>query len=263
MVNEYDNNSPKYSRGYAEPETNRYNQNANYEAPKSTGFADSLENQFYFDRPATRVATENKREQRVESGNDGYNNGQSYVYNERRAEAPKASNTAPSYEQRQVQFESADPTYFDYGEQERQQNLNARYQKPARNYEEYDKQKMTYTTDDDTAPSPTTMQYSSVETGDNPFEDYHKKGEPVDKQYTINTKGKILIAVYALVVATVFALIILNTRLLKTMNASMVAKQMQITRLTREVNDLQSEYEYVSSDEVIEKKAEEKGMVKA
>ena len=255
MVNGYDNNSPKYSRGYADPENMRYNQNANYQTPNRGGFADSLENQFYFDRPAKKEITNNYDEKQRAYNDNAPRNARQNDYSDHNAYADSRQKAEADYD--------ADPTYYDYNEMERQQNLSTRYQKPARSSTEYQKEQMSYTTDDDTAPTPTTMQYSSIEAGDNPFEDYHKKGESVDKQYTINTKGKILIAVYALVVATVFALIILNTRLLKTMNASMIAKEMRITTLSMEVDNLQKEYEYVSSDEVIEKKAEEKGMVKA
>ncbi len=270
MVNNgYDTDSRKYSRSYAEPENNGYNQSTDYQRQNGNGFADSLENQFYFDRPAKTDM------------NDGYTErGRNYTENntQRYADYTRQNNDNTTYQGQQKGYTDgktydqgekndgyydADPTYYDYKEQERQQNLSARYQKPEPINNGYQKEQMSYTTDDDTAPTPTTMQYSSTETGDNPFEDFHQKGEPIDKQYTINTKGKILIAVYALVIATVFALIILNTRLLKTMNASISVKEMQITKLSMEIDDLQKEYEYVSSDEVIEQKAEEKGMVKA
>lgn len=251
MENNY-STSPKYSRGYAEPE-NEYN--SKYDEgraqSKSTGFADSLENHFYYDRPAVS-------QDRMNGGYANYDSAKNYTaYDERKDE--REVRTAPTRDSGSYAApnrNSYEREYYDGAEEKIQQNLSTRYAETREKETGYG---MSYTGEVDSMPSATTMEYQHQ--GEN-LENYHEKGESVDKQYTINTKGKILIAVYALVVVTVFALIILNTRLLKTMNASYALKQTEISRLSKEVDDLHKELNYVSSDEVIEEKAEEKGMIK-
>jgi cell division protein FtsL len=72
-----------------------------------------------------------------------------------------------------------------------------------------------------------------------------------------------MIAVYALVVLTIFALIIMNTRLIKNMNESINEQEMRIETLMQEQKALQAQYEFVSSDEEVLRKAGEMGMVRA
>lgn len=269
MDNRYDNSSQKYSRGYATPETqNRYDY-----TQRTSGFADSLESQFFYDRPANSLQNQqapSRDEYTVQQGQPAY----------REAPVTSAPTFADSLYAQQPARQSEGQGYGqgyqapvqDYPrdevatEAERAQNLSQRY--ASRPGERFDAapghNAMNYTTDDLT-PSVSTMQFASnVDDRVNPFEDFHKKGETaLDKKYTINTKGKILIAVYALVVITVFALIILNTRLLKTMNSTVSQKEDQIKELQVEVENLNSELKYLSSDEVINQKAADLGMTKA
>lgn len=77
-----------------------------------------------------------------------------------------------------------------------------------------------------------------------------------ETSYKINTKSKILIAVYALVIVTIFSLIVLNTRLLKSMDENISSKQANIEMLTNQNNQLTKQFEYLSSDEVISNQAE-------
>ena len=105
----------------------------------------------------------------------------------------------------------------------------------------------------DLCPSSTTMQFKGEKAEAEVFRDIH---EEAATSYKINTKGKLLIAVYALVIVTLFALIILNTRALKSldadienMNASVAQLQSQSVRLTEDL-------EYISSDENIMDRAE-------
>ncbi len=235
MNNRYDNSSQRYSQtGYATPEFENNNQ---YNSRARKGFADSLESQFYYESPS---ATFNKEDDYAPN---------SYAYEQEKAQADYNVYDSASYR-----------------EAAREATLNERYaENNARQREYYSEDNsMDYTTED-SYPSQTTMQFSDKELRANPFEDFRPKNEDaIDKQYKINTKGKVLIAVYALVVATVFALIILNTRLLKTMNASYVEKQQQVELLQEEVTSLNARLEYVSSDAVIEDKAANQlGMVKA
>lgn len=260
MSYQYENNSQKYSRGYAERDreyNNEYNRQEAYQ-PKSTGFADSLESQFYFDRPAV------SQDRAVDYQNSYAENARTektvdYAYqtqNSANQEAYYADETS-SYQDNGYAND-----YYQAAENRRAEELSKRYERTYEREERY-KEEMDYTTD--SAPSDTTMQFftgRAQSASENPYEFSREKGEAVDKKYTVNTKGKILIAVYALVVVTVFALIILNTRLLKTMNATSESKRAEIAALSQEVTDLKQELDYVSSDEVIEEKAAEKGMVR-
>lgn len=272
MAYQYEDNSPKASRGYAEPER-RYNETVNYQ-PKSTGFADNLESQYYYDRPAVSqdrmqermqertketerpynsFAQNNDYRQNAYQQNNNYQNSDNYRYENVR----DSYNTNQQENPQRGNYRRSD---YDRFEEQRSHDLDTRYAKDE-GQGAAPVNAMSYTTDE-AKPSATTLQFASDEIDSDPFENYREKGESVDKKYTINTKGKILIAVYALVVVTVFALIILNTRLLKTMNATSKAKEAEITKLSQEVNQLYDELDYVSSDEVIEEKASEKGMIK-
>ena len=114
---------------------------------------------------------------------------------------------------------------------------------------------------EDLVPSATTMQF--LERKDNPFEDYREQGESAtSKKFKINAKAKVLMAVYALVVLTIFALIIINTTLLKNVDKAVAAKQARIEVLTEETAALGKTLAQVSDDSVIEQKAAEMGMIK-
>ncbi len=280
MAYQYEDNSPKASRGYAEPER-KYNETVNYQ-PKSTGFADNLESQYYYDRPAVSqdrmqekmqeitkeperpynfsAQNNNYRQNSYQQSNNYQNNNQQNYQNNDNYRYENVRDSYNSAQQENPQRDNYRQSDYERFEEQRNHALGTRYAKDE-SQEPFTQSGMRYTTDE-AKPSATTLQFASEESVNDPFENYREKGESVDKKYTINTKGKILIAVYALVVITVFALIILNTRLLKTMNATSKAKEGEIAKLSEEVNNLYSELDYVSSDEVIEEKAAEKGMIK-
>ena len=118
--------------------------------------------------------------------------------------------------------------------------------------------------EEESTPGRTTMQFVEEEQlHTNPYEDFRGDYEVEnDKRYRINTKGKVLIAVYAIVVAAIFALIILNTRLLKNMNNAISSQQSRLESLKQETEQLREELSSVSDDEEIERRALEMGMVK-
>ena len=108
----------------------------------------------------------------------------------------------------------------------------------------------------DLIPTPTTMQFVGKDRS-YIYEDLNEK-DTVDEEddqavYKINTKGKIMIAVYALVVLTIFALIIMNT--------SINEQEARIEMLQAENQELNDVYNFVSSDEEIIRKATEMGMI--
>lgn len=112
-------------------------------------------------------------------------------------------------------------------------------------------------------PSSTTMQFESYEENDI-YEEVRPKNETdLQKKYKINTKGKVLIAVYALVVATILSLIVINSRMLKSLDTSISGYASKVTELTQEYAKVTEELDYVKSDAVIAEKAENFGMVKA
>lgn len=118
---------------------------------------------------------------------------------------------------------------------------------------------------DDLIPSKTTMQFIGKER-DYVYEDMNDRAV-VEKDHALykegmSNKSKVMIVVYALVVLTIFTLIIMNTRLLKNMNSSISEQEARIVSLQEENAALSNRYETVSSDDEIVKKALEMGMVK-
>ncbi len=117
--------------------------------------------------------------------------------------------------------------------------------------------------DENLMPSSTTMQFESNEDNDI-YEEVRPKNETdLQKKYKINTKGKVLIAVYALVIATILSLIVINSRMLKSLDNSISGYAGKITELTEQYTNVNAELDYVKSDEVIIEKAEAMGMVKS
>ena len=112
----------------------------------------------------------------------------------------------------------------------------------------------------DIYPSVTTMQFKEMEK--NPYEDYREsENVSVSRRYKISAKGKVLVAVYALVVAIILILIVLNTSMLKSMNNEISAQHAKIAALSEENAALNTRLEYVMSDETIAEKAAEFGMI--
>ena len=116
---------------------------------------------------------------------------------------------------------------------------------------------------EDTYPSVTTMQFKEPYDEDEyPYEEF-RDGErsASGKRFSVTTRGKIIAAVYAIVVATILLLIILNTRLLKNMNTQIAAKETEIVRLTEDNRVLAERLGDAMSNETIEAAAEALGMV--
>lgn len=111
--------------------------------------------------------------------------------------------------------------------------------------------------DIDVTPSATTMQFTLEN------DDYDEDQlQAVQKSYKISPRGKIMIAVYTLVVATIIALIAMNAKVLKSMEENISEKENAIGSLVYQTEVLSAELEYVSSEEVISQKAIELGMTK-
>ncbi len=124
-----------------------------------------------------------------------------------------------------------------------------------------ERQAVEYVEEKDDMPSITTMQFTNKSV--NPLQDYRPSNETDSgKEYKINARGKVLVTVYALVILTIFALIVLNTRLLKSMDTTISQKQAKLQELKAQSQVLSDELDFVSSDEEIERKAIEMGMIK-
>ena len=111
-------------------------------------------------------------------------------------------------------------------------------------------------------PSSTTMQFESDDENDIFEEIPVDKVRSAQKKYEIHTKGKVLIAVYALVVATIVSLIVINSRMLKNLDKSISGYSAKITELTEQYEAVEAKLDYLRSDEVIGEKAKELGMTK-
>ena len=161
---------------------------------------------------------------------------------------------------------------FNYGNYGRQNTVTKKkYSSPAVNFlrvEGYDTRAEAAQTvtkeeeevNEDITPSKTTMQFLNMER--DAFEEVEANTkEDSDKKYRINTKGKVLIAVYALVVITIFSLIIINAKMLRSLDSTIESKAAQIETLNEENYALSNELEYAKSDEVIMAQAEELGLI--
>ena len=133
------------------------------------------------------------------------------------------------------------------------------YQENAPEYTDYGRPQEAGFSAEETAdlmPTATTIQYrSDLFENEKPTVVEEKKG------YSLTAKGKLLMAVYALVVAVVLALIIINTSVLKTLDSEVNAQEArlsEVTAMSRELDDRIAEY---TSDEYIINWAEENGFV--
>ena len=117
---------------------------------------------------------------------------------------------------------------------------------------------------EDIMPSTTTMQFEKANT--EVYEDLRLKNKnknKVEKNYKINTKAKLLVAVYSLVVATILSLIVINSRMLKNLDNSIDNYTSQVANLNQEYTAVMDELDYAMSEENIIDKAIEMGMEKA
>ena len=111
----------------------------------------------------------------------------------------------------------------------------------------------------DLCPSSTTMQFREEDAA---VEIYHDIKREATASYKINTKGKLLIAVYTLVIVTLFALIMLNTRALKTLDQDIAQMNSEVVSLQTQAAELGEEVEYLSSNEnIIDRAKNELNMV--
>ena len=113
---------------------------------------------------------------------------------------------------------------------------------------------------EDLKPSSTTMQFTETDM-DTLYQDLQQEEE--SKGYYLNAKGKLMIALYALVVVAIMALIIINTSVLSALNLSFREKSESLAALQSRYEEMNRELDEISSDEhVIEIAEDEYNMIK-
>ena len=114
---------------------------------------------------------------------------------------------------------------------------------------------------EDITPSSTTMQFG-VEDVANLYSDM-KEEEKENTRPRINARGKLLLAVYTIVVATILALIIINTSVLSSLRNNNAAAEARLNELRNNYTQVTEKLNEVSSDEhVIDVATGEYNMVK-
>ena len=113
--------------------------------------------------------------------------------------------------------------------------------------------------DDDIRPTSTTMQFGDGDTS-KVYNDLERSKE-AHGSYRLNGKGKLVVALYALVVTVILALIVLNTGVLKTLDREIAELDSVRAAAMQKVAEQTAEIEYISSDAYIIEKAEDLGMI--
>ena len=117
--------------------------------------------------------------------------------------------------------------------------------------------------DEDIRPTSTTMQF-----GDDNLEqireDMKATSTVVDEEisYSLNSKGKLALILYSLVVTVILALIVLNTGILSRLSATETAMANTVNTKVAEYNTLMNEIDNISSPEYVIDAAQNLGMTK-
>ncbi|PWM76002.1 MAG: hypothetical protein DBX59_00205 [Bacillota bacterium] len=111
-------------------------------------------------------------------------------------------------------------------------------------------------------PSGTTMQFKTDNVGEL-YNDLEKQQVKENQKFRLNAHGKLLAAIYAIVVVTILALIIINTSVLASIRNNNAEKAAMLAEKQAQYAKVLEEYNYVSSDDYVIKQAtDEYGMVK-
>lgn len=114
--------------------------------------------------------------------------------------------------------------------------------------------------DDDIRPTTTTTQF--IDGDPQIFNDAAKSKDESRNAYRLNGKGKVVVVLYALVVAVILALIVLNTGVLKALTSDIAALDESYRAQAAAVNAQAAEIAELSSDAHVAQVAEsELGMV--
>ena len=112
---------------------------------------------------------------------------------------------------------------------------------------------------EDLAPTATTIQYRTEQRA----RDDKRTLVEEKRGHAMTTQGKLLMAIYAVVVVVILALIIINTSVLRNLDASIAENRAALFAATEQAQQLQDEIDYLTSEESIIDRAEsELGMVR-
>jgi hypothetical protein len=114
--------------------------------------------------------------------------------------------------------------------------------------------------EEDIRPTSTTMQFG--EDIDSIREEMNMTKQKEEHTYRLNNKGKVVVVLYSLIVAVVMALIVLNTGVLSNLSNESALKSAELNEAMAKYTQLQTEIDYMSSEEFIDGKAIEIGMEK-
>ena len=114
-------------------------------------------------------------------------------------------------------------------------------------------------TNADLRPSSTTMQFGSDEESDI-YEEVDYTKENHKEEFRLSSKGKVLIAIYSLVVAIILSLIIINSRMLKSLDSSISSYKQKADEINAEVSRIEAEIADITSKETIGEWALKHGM---
>ena len=121
--------------------------------------------------------------------------------------------------------------------------------------------------DEDIMPTSTTLQFGDGQ-ADILFNDLRKENEVkavsnAQSKYRLSASGKVLVALYSIVVATIIALIVVNTSILAGLKTSVATKQAALNGVMTEYAQASARLDEISSDQhVIDVAENEYNMVK-
>lgn len=116
--------------------------------------------------------------------------------------------------------------------------------------------------EEDINPTSTTMQFGDADNAQI-FNDMARQKEEQSESYRLNAKGKLVVVLYAVAVALILTLIVLNTGVLAMLSKSQQETAAALSASVSEYNAVVAEIDAVSSDEnVIEMAEKEFGMIK-
>lgn len=110
---------------------------------------------------------------------------------------------------------------------------------------------------DDLKPSVETLAHTGEYKSGYYKNQYKSDVESITENYRLSGKGKIVIAIYSLLLILVFALIIFNAKYLRGMDNKIQNTQQEVVRITQEVEEVKEKLKEASSDETIISKAKE------
>ena len=106
------------------------------------------------------------------------------------------------------------------------------------------------------------MQFGSDEESDI-YEEVDYTKENHKEEFRLSSKGKVLIAIYSLVVAIILSLIIINSRMLKSLDNSISSYRQKASDISAESKRIEAEIKDMTSKETIGEWAIKHGMSKA